>query len=108
MRLAIIGGKLQGVEIVYLSQKAGFESILIDKVSQCPARNLCDEFYCLDIIKDIEAVEKVLKTCDMIIPAIENNEVLNELCLISNRINKKLLYDPDAYKISSSKIKSDN
>ena len=107
MRLAIIGGKLQGVEIVYLSQKAGFESILIDKVSQCPARNLCDEFYCLDIIKDIEAVEKVLKTCDMIIPAIENNEVLNELCLISNRINKKLLYDPDAYKISSSKIKSD-
>ena len=36
MKIAIIGGKLQGTEAVYLAKKAGFEIILIDRDAQVP------------------------------------------------------------------------
>lgn len=107
MRLAVIGGKLQGLEITYLGRKAGFEVILIDKNEECLAKNICTKFNCLDILKDTDEVRKIFKTCDVIMPAIENKEVLDKLYEICNELDKKLIYDPLAYEISSSKIESD-
>ena len=54
MRVAIVGGKLQGVEAVYLAKKAGWEVVLVDKKSEVPAAELCDEFYSLDVTKVVE------------------------------------------------------
>ena len=40
MRLAIVGGKLQGTEAAYLGLKAGYEVVLIDRRSDVPASGL--------------------------------------------------------------------
>ena len=51
MRVAIVGGKLQGVEAAYLAKKAGWEVVLVDRKSWVPAAGLCDSFYSLDVTK---------------------------------------------------------
>ncbi|HBV85603.1 MAG TPA: 3-methylornithine--L-lysine ligase PylC [Desulfosporosinus sp.] len=105
MRVAIVGGKLQGVEATYLAKKAGWEVLLIDKKSEVPAAVLCNEFYLLDVTKILECIP-ILKGIDLIIPALENQEAID--CLVrSARLTKTpLLFDKDAYAISSSKIDS--
>jgi len=42
MRVAIIGGRLQGLEAVYLAKKAGWQTLLVDKEAAVPAAGLCD------------------------------------------------------------------
>ena len=49
MIVAIIGGKLQGIEAVFLAKEAGYYTILIDKNPVVPASGLCDAFVCGDI-----------------------------------------------------------
>lgn len=44
-RVAIIGGKLQGLEAVYLASKAGMDTVVIDKRNDVPAKNLCGRFF---------------------------------------------------------------
>ena len=62
MKAAIVGGKLQGTEAVYLAALAGIESILIDKNPEVPASGFCDEFVCGDIIAEDAQVIEALKT----------------------------------------------
>ncbi|EHQ89828.1 3-methylornithine--L-lysine ligase PylC [Desulfosporosinus youngiae] len=105
MRVAIVGGKLQGVEAAYLAKKAGWEVLLIDKTSEVPAAVLCDEFYLLDVTKILEWMP-ILKGVDLIIPALENQEALDSLVRSARFTKTPLLFDKDAYAISSSKIDS--
>ncbi|AET68574.1 pyrrolysine biosynthesis protein PylC [Desulfosporosinus orientis DSM 765] len=105
MRVAIVGGKLQGVEATYLAKKAGWEVLLIDKTSEVPAAVLCDEFYLLDVTKILEWLP-ILKGVDLIIPALENQEALASLVRSARFTRTPLLFDKDAYAISSSKIDS--
>ena len=44
MLIAVIGGKLHGVEALYLAGKAGFRTLLIDKNPDAIATRLCDQF----------------------------------------------------------------
>ena len=44
MLIAVVGGKLQGVEAVYLAQKADYQTLVIDKNPDAPAAKLCDQF----------------------------------------------------------------
>ena len=37
MLIAVVGGKLQGVEAVYLAKKAGWKTLVIDKNPDVPA-----------------------------------------------------------------------
>ena len=37
MRIGVVGGRLQGLEAVYLAQMAGFQTTLLDKDPQVPA-----------------------------------------------------------------------
>jgi len=106
MLIAVIGGKLQGVEAVYLAQKAGWQTLLIDKNPDAPAARLCDhfiefEFSCQNPIPlyDLEI--------DLILPAIEDEKVLSALEIWARTDGIPLAFDADAYAISSSKIKSD-
>ncbi len=105
MRVAVVGGRLQGVEAVYLSKKANWEVILVDKDSNAPAVPLCDYFYEVDLLKKID-FEKIFKDVQFIIPAMENQEVLNVLDKYALERKIPIIYDAKAYAISSSKIMS--
>ncbi|WP_407309010.1 3-methylornithine--L-lysine ligase PylC [Desulfosporosinus sp. SB140] len=105
MRVAVVGGKLQGLEAAYLAKKAGWEVVLIDKNNQVPALKLCDQFYKNDVTKIVEWIP-ILKKIDLIIPALENQEALNSLVRSAHYANVPLLFDGDAYVISSSKLVS--
>lgn len=107
MKVAIVGGKLQGTEAVYLSRLAGFESILIDKNPGVPASGFCDEFVCGDIVAEDDNVVEALKRADFVLPANENTDVLAAIRRIAKREKLKLAFDFDAYAVSSSKILSD-
>lgn len=107
MRVAIVGGKLQGVEAAYLAKKAGWEVVLIDKKSWVPAAKLCDSFYSLDVTKGIELI-LLLGGIDLIIPAVENQEALDSLVRCANFASIPFLFDEGAYAISSSKISSND
>ena len=145
-KIAVVGGKLQGLEICYLAMKAGIETVLIDKNPLAPARGLATKFIPFDILllrdeivrakgddkirQEIYAGEfvnlieehekydretgmqgfeliKELKKCNLIIPALENEEVLKKLVLLCKYKGFNLAFDEEAYKISSSKLLSD-
>lgn len=107
MKVAIIGGKLQGTEAVYLASLAGIHSILIDRNPNAPASGFCDEFVCGDIVTEDENVIQALKSADFVLPANENSRVLAAIKRITEREKLKTAFDFDAYAISSSKILSD-
>lgn len=106
-RIAIVGGKLQGTEAAYLARKAGFTSILIDKNVHSPAIGLCDEYLCCDVTKETEELIRVLKGVDFVLPANENEAVLNALAEFSKKHGFPFAFDQEAYRISSSKLLSD-
>ncbi len=40
MLIGIVGGRLQGMEAVYLAKKAGFETLVIDRKEDAPATSI--------------------------------------------------------------------
>ncbi|MEL7563806.1 MAG: 3-methylornithine--L-lysine ligase PylC [Dehalobacterium sp.] len=106
MRVAIVGGKLQGVEAAYLAQKAGWEVYLIDKSEHVPAQGLCDYFYCLDVSQKNSKIKNIFSRADLILPVLENKEALESLFYLAQTLNKPLAFDSKAYEISSSKVES--
>ena len=105
--VAIIGGKLQGVEAVYLAKKAGMKSLLIDKNPMAPASGFCDEMGVFDVFKKEPQLIELLKKADFILPALEVDEVHDALLEISEQYGFKFAFDKGAYAITSSKRKSD-
>ena len=105
MKVVVVGGKLQGVEAVYLAKKAGWKVVLVDKDSWVPAAELCDRFYPMDVTNVAEWIP-FLKDIDLIIPALENQAALDSLIRSAKSANVPLMFDEGAYAISSSKIKS--
>lgn len=106
MRVAIIGGKLQGLEAAYLAVKAGWETTLVDKDHQVPAAELCHNFYCLDAASK-ENLTPILSNCDFIVPALEDRDVFKVLQAVAEDLKIPVAIDMAAYEISSSKIISD-
>lgn len=106
MRIAVIGGKLQGLEAVYLAGKAGWEVVLIDKDRNVPAAELAHYFHCIDAASK-ENLIPALDSCDFIIPAIEDKDVFNVLLELSSLLKIPVALDMAAYEISSSKSISD-
>lgn len=106
-KIVIVGGKLQGSEAAYLGREAGIDIVLIDKNAQAPAQLMCTEFICGDVLSDDENVVRALESADMILPTMENDEVLEGLTKLSREKGYILAFDWEAYKISSSKKKSD-
>jgi len=104
VRVAVVGGKLQGIEATYLAHKAGWEVILLDKNSIVPAAGLSDAFYQLDVTT--EDLPGIIKTVNLIIPALEDVVALNCLKEKAAKEDIPLAYDARAYAVSSSKKKS--
>lgn len=105
MKIAIIGGKLQGVEAAYLARKAGWKSLVIDKNSNVPASGLSDGFVQGDIT-ETGWFNTILKDVELVIPATENIETLNALERWSQTSSIPLVFDSNSYRISSSKLES--
>lgn len=107
MKIAIVGGKLQGTEIAFLAKIANIDTVLIEKTSGTPASGLCDEEYNFDVVSEKDRLLSILKDVDMVIPALENRAVIDtiyEVCSENNIIN---VFDMNTYNITSSKLRSD-
>ncbi|MDN5356932.1 MAG: 3-methylornithine--L-lysine ligase PylC [Candidatus Methanomethylophilaceae archaeon] len=106
MRLAIVGGALQGMEAVYLSKRAGYETILIDRKKHAPALSLADEACVMDPIKDPDLAMRIFSDCDAVIPACEELDLLKLLDSKLKGTGIPLLFDMRSYEISCSKERS--
>lgn len=103
----VIGGKLQGVEALYLAQKAGINTTLIDK-NPCPiGQNFCNRFLLEDVIQCSKGLLEVLRSADFVLPAMENTEALSVLDSLRQEYGFTLIYDPKAYGITASKQRTD-
>lgn len=105
--VAIVGGKLQGTEAVYLARKAGMMSLLIDKDPKAPASGFCDEMHALDVRKKTPQLMDVYKKADFILPALENDEAHAAIIGMAEEYGFRVAFDARAYSITSSKLKSD-
>jgi len=106
-KIVIIGGKLQGIEACYLGMKAGIETVLVDMNPEAPARHLCGRFICEDIFQRSNRLLVEMKEADIVLPALENDTVLQWLDQDAKAQGYTLAFDWPAYQLSSSKIKSD-
>lgn len=106
MRVAIVGGKLQGVEAAFLAHEAGWEAVLIDKKSSVPASGLCRSFYQCDVVKDVSSLRRIIEKVDLIIPALEDVAALRALQKCAADASIPLAYDARAYFITHSKKRS--
>ena len=102
MKILIIGAKLQGIEAIYLAKHAKYEVTVIDKNATAPGMNLADYSIVADIF-DFDAVKDEFNKTDIILPAIENIDVINKIFEIALLYKKKVIFDRNAYKISNSK-----
>ena len=107
-RIAVIGGALQGMECVLLCRKAGFRSLVIDRRQNAPAVSLADDHLIVDPVKDPDAAVSAIAGCDAIIPACEEIDLLDSLSGIAARCGIPLMFDIDSYRISSSKLQSND
>ena len=106
MLAAVVGGNLQGTEAVYLSKKAGWEVLLIDKKPVAPASGLCDRFIQLDVTSE-KKLRNTIKGVELVIPALENEAALISLDHSTKAESIPFAFDLEAYSISSSKLRSD-
>ena len=106
MLVAVAGGNLQGVEAAYLAQKAGWDVLVIDRKPMVPASGLCHTFAQLDITSEND-LANVLNRVDLVIPALENDTALACLDRVTRNNGIPFAFDPAAYAISASKIKSE-
>jgi 3-methylornithine--L-lysine ligase len=106
MRIAVVGGKLQGVEACYLARKAGWQVRLVDCCPDVLARGLCDEFIGVDICR-ADDLDRVFGGVDVVLPALEDKAALDALLGFCAASGIACAFDPIAYEISSSKIASD-
>ena len=96
---------MQGVEAAYLARKAGWEVRVIDKKPRVPASNLGNTFVQADVTVE-KKLDGILGDVDFIIPTLEDDDALRSLTQWSRSAGVPLAFDPEAYAISSSKLKS--
>lgn len=106
MRLCIVGGALQGMEASFLAHEAGYETVVIDRRRDAPALSVCDEPHVLDPLKESDEASRILESCDAVIPACEEIDLLEHLDRTLSGTSVPFLFDIDAYDVSSSKNRS--
>ncbi len=105
MLVAVAGGRLQGIEASYLAHKAGWEVRLLDRQSTPPALGMCDQFFQTDVT-EMGSFREAIRGVDCIIPALEDAEALEIMTREAMRLGVPVAIDLDAYRISSSKVRS--
>jgi pyrrolysine biosynthesis protein PylC len=103
--VGVVGGNLQGIEATYLAQKAGWEVIVIDRKPDAPVSGLCEQYIHLEVVPGSD-LGPALKDVDLVIPALENQRALAYLDRWTRARGIPFAFDPAAYAITSSKVKS--
>jgi pyrrolysine biosynthesis protein PylC len=106
MLAAIIGGRLQGVELACLARLAGWRTLLVDRENNVPAQRLCDRFLQLDVAQR-SLLDDALNAVDLVIPALEDQAALDGLVGWGRDHPTPVAFDSTAYALSSSKNASD-
>jgi len=106
MRLAVVGGRLQGTEAAYLAREAGYEVVLVDRVVDAPAAGLAHEVHIFDVREDESLTRRVLATCEAVLPACENQSTLAWLADRLSRWGIPFVFDPPSYALTCSKLRS--
>lgn len=106
MLIAIVGGRLQGVEALYLAKKAGYETLLIDRDAEPIAMGLADHFLQFEFGKDSPFPSKSHEI-GVILPAVEDDDVLEVLRVWADADSIPLIFDAEAYSVTRSKRRSD-
>jgi len=105
-RVAIVGGRLQGIEAAYLCSKAALSTVLIDKDHDPPAKGLCEEFHQIDVVAKPEKAKQALRQCDAVLPANEDPLTLRALYKLCHALQIPFMQDNDAFWLTSDKRKS--
>ncbi len=110
MKILIVGGSLQGVEVAYLAHHAGWETLLIDKHPHVAAAQMCHRFIELDVTDQSkwQSCIRDIKDIDLVVPATENAAALAALHQWSLTSAIPFAFDAATYAISSSKLRSDH
>ena len=108
MKVAIVGGKLQGVEAAFLAREMGWEAVLVDRKSGVSASGLCQSFCQCDVAKDASSLRRVVEEVDLVIPALEDVTALGALQKCAADAHIPLAYDAGAYFITHSKKRSNH
>ena len=105
MRIGVVGGRLQGLEAVYLARKAGWETVVLDREPGVPAAGICDAFVLGDAVspRDLDAA---LGGVDLVLPALEDTPALGSLLRWSLRKGIPAALDLKAYSLSASQLAS--
>jgi 3-methylornithine--L-lysine ligase len=106
MRLLIVGGKLQGTEAAYLADKAGWDTVLVDRREAPPAAGIAHTHVQADITADAGAARSLVASCDAVLPACEDEPTLAWLAERVPAWDVPLLFDLEAYRVSASKLAS--
>ena len=106
MRLAVVGGRLQGTEAAYLGLKAGWQVVLVDRRDAVPASGLASETHVFDVAAEPERARRLFLGCDAVLPACEDDDTLAWLAAQAPAWGVPLLFDLAAYEVSSSKLRS--
>ena len=106
MRLAIVGGKLQGTEAAYLAGEAGYDVVLVDRRADRPASGLAAETHVFDVTADPVRTRELLLGCDAVLPACEDEATLEFLSSFAPGLGVPLLFDFNAYLVTQSKVAS--
>jgi len=94
------------MEAVLLAKAAGYHTVVIDRKPTAPALSLCDEPVVMDPLKDRDGSLRIFRSCDAVIPACEEMDLLIFLDSIKESMGVPLLFDLASYNISNSKLKS--
>jgi pyrrolysine biosynthesis protein PylC len=105
MTLAVVGGKLQGIEALYLGHKAGYETVLVDKDRANPARKMCDTYIAMDVCKNREWI-RAIAGVDLVLPTLENETALHYIRKTAENSGIPVAFDFESYKVTSSKLAS--
>ena len=106
MRLAVVGGKLQGTEAAYLAGEAGYDVVLIDRRPGRPAAGLAADVHVFDVTTDPVRARDLFLSCDAVLPACEDDDTLAFLASFVSGLGVPLLFDLDAYAVTQSKLRS--
>ena len=90
-----------------MAHQAGWSVLLVDRIISAPARGICDEFCRLDILQEPDKLTSIVKGAEFIIPAIEDEAVLECLEGVAQRAGVPIACDLSSYAITSSKKRSD-
>lgn len=100
------------MELCLLARQAGWRTLLLDRRPLPPACRLADEFLRVDVAEAsgpdgmASALVRALEGVELVFPALENDPALLAIERACARMGVPLAFDPAAYAVSSSKLRS--